>query len=186
MARQSTQHCKLLGPLLGTETGQQAQNWDCWTAVGGEQLPVLLHQAASRPTQPSACKSVHLDSASSTLHVYLATGLRTEVLLTSSRINLSVPWSTPLGATGKTGLVASSSKTAELCRYICWGARMGPVLAPYFQLPLSGRWTRRLFHFWLGANTFPFEMGRRLHIAGMCPLCPGMHVGDEPLSARIS
>ena len=41
---------------------------------------------------------------------------------------------------------------------------------------------RRLFCFWLGAHALPIEMGRRLRmarIAHVCPLCPGMHVGDE-------
>ena len=35
---------------------------------------------------------------------------------------------------------------------------------------------------WLGAHTLPIEMGRRLRmalVARVCPLCPGMHVGDE-------
>ena len=41
---------------------------------------------------------------------------------------------------------------------------------------------RRLFHFRLDAHMLPNEMGRRLRmarVARVCPLCPGMHVGDE-------
>ena len=41
---------------------------------------------------------------------------------------------------------------------------------------------RRLFRFRLGAYALPIEMGRRLRmarVARVCPLCPGMHVGDE-------
>ena len=41
---------------------------------------------------------------------------------------------------------------------------------------------RRLFRFRLGAYALPIEMGKRLRmarVARVCPLCPGMHVGDE-------
>ena len=40
----------------------------------------------------------------------------------------------------------------------------------------------RFFSFWLGAYTLPVEMGkmvRMAQVASLCPLCPGMHVGDE-------
>ena len=39
-----------------------------------------------------------------------------------------------------------------------------------------------LLDFRLGAYALPIEMGRRLRmawVARVCPLCPGMHVGDE-------
>ena len=35
---------------------------------------------------------------------------------------------------------------------------------------------------YVGAYALPIEMGRRLRmarVARVCPLCPGMHVGDE-------
>ena len=41
---------------------------------------------------------------------------------------------------------------------------------------------RRLFRFMLGAHNLPVEMGRRLcipQVARTCPLCLGMHVGDQ-------
>ena len=40
----------------------------------------------------------------------------------------------------------------------------------------------RSFCFWLGADSLPLEMGRRLRMARgarFCPLCPGMDGGDE-------
>ena len=60
-----------------------------------------------------------------------------------------------------------------------------PVPESYFQLPMSDKCMRRLFRFWLGAYALlalHMEMGWRLRmawVAGVCPLCPGMHVGDE-------
>ena len=63
-----------------------------------------------------------------------------------------------------------------------WFARIGLVPEPYFQLPTSGRCMRRLFRFRLGAYALPIGMGRRLRmarVARVCPLCPGMHLGDE-------
>ena len=39
-----------------------------------------------------------------------------------------------------------------------------------------------MLRFRLGAYALPIEMGRRLRmarVARVCPLCPGMHVGDE-------
>ena len=74
------------------------------------------------------------------------------------------------------------SKGAELRTYHRGFARSGPVPEPYFQLPISDRCMRRLFRFRLGAYALPIEMGRRLRmarVACVCPLCPGMHVGDE-------
>ena len=78
---------------------------------------------------------------------------------------------------------STPSKGAKLCTYHRWLARIGPVLEPYFQLPLSDRCMRRLFCFRLGAHTL-HQMGRRLRMARVarlcnCPLCPGMHAGDE-------
>ena len=77
---------------------------------------------------------------------------------------------------------SAPSKGANLCTYHRWFARIGPVPEPYCQLPLSDRCMRRLFSFWHGAHTLPIEMGRSLRmarVARVCPLCPGMHVGDE-------
>ena len=47
---------------------------------------------------------------------------------------------------------------------------------------MKGSLLSRLFRFRLGAYALPIEMGRRLRmaqVARVCPLCPGMHVGDE-------
>ena len=77
---------------------------------------------------------------------------------------------------------SAPSKGAKLCTYHRWFARIGPVSEPYYHLPLSDRSLRRLFRFRLGAHSLPVEMGRRLRmarVARVCPLCPGMHVGDE-------
>ena len=79
---------------------------------------------------------------------------------------------------------SAPSKGAKLCTYHRWFARIGPVREPYFQLPISDRCMRRLFCFRLGPSAYalPIEMGRRLRMARaarVCPLCPGMHVGDE-------
>ena len=68
-----------------------------------------------------------------------------------------------------------------------WFARMGPVLEPCFQLSLSDRCVRCSLHFWLDAHALPIEMGRRpptpglcmAQVARICPVCPGMHAGDE-------
>ena len=38
---------------------------------------------------------------------------------------------------------------------------------------------RRLFRFWLGAYALPIKMSRRLRMARVARVCPGMHVGDE-------
>ena len=37
----------------------------------------------------------------------------------------------------------------------------------------------RLVRFRLGAYALPIEMGRRLRMAGVARVCPGMRVGDE-------
>ena len=77
---------------------------------------------------------------------------------------------------------SAPSKGAKLCTYHRWFARIGPVPEQYFQLPISDRFMRRLFRFRPGAYPLPIEMGRRLRmarVARVCPLCPGMHVGDE-------
>ena len=77
---------------------------------------------------------------------------------------------------------SAPSKGAKLCTYHRWFACIGPVPEPYFQLALSDRCMRRLFRFRLGAHTLPIQMGRRLRmarVARICPLCPGMYVGDE-------
>ena len=74
------------------------------------------------------------------------------------------------------------SKGAELRTYHRGFARSGPVPEPYFQLPISDRCMRRLYRFRLGAYALPIEMGRGLRmarVARVCPLCPGVHVGDE-------
>ena len=52
---------------------------------------------------------------------------------------------------------------------------------PPVHLPLSDRSLRGLFRFRPGARSLPVEMGRRLRMARVCPLCPGMHVGNERL-----
>ena len=77
---------------------------------------------------------------------------------------------------------SAPSKGAKSCMFHRWFARNGPVPEPYFHLPLGGRSVRRLFRFRLGAHALPIEMGRRLHmarVARVCPLCSGMHLGDE-------
>ena len=69
----------------------------------------------------------------------------------------------------------------DLCTYHRWSARIGPVSQPN-HLALSDKSLRRLFRFRLGAHSLPVKMGRRLRmarVAHVCPLCPGMHLGDE-------
>ena len=71
-------------------------------------------------------------------------------------------------------------KGQNLRTYHRWFARIGPVSEPTYHLPLSDRSLRRLFRFRLGAHSLPVEMGQRMApVARICPLCTGVHVGDE-------
>ncbi len=77
------------------------------------------------------------------------------------------------------------SRGAKLCTYLRWFARPDRIdTEPYYELPLPVTKLRSIFHFLVGAHSWPVEQGRNempqvpRHLC-RCTFCAANAIGDE-------